>query len=244
MQPVRNLQRTGVVRILLRILPRVDDALQYAAAASLQLDVRRRPTRAVVHAVEGTGIRDVEEHLVEGGLAAPRARRVAVVIAGGELEDVGADVPAAQRARVPVPLHGRQLRVVVVVGVVGGAPEVLGDRIAEQQRVDGVALGVGFILVEGDQDEGVLGKVLVGEERFDEVAGPRAGDGDVGVMPVVGHVRGEEHVLGEAVVLEVSVELCEVLDDSKAVLVIRDGVVGHCSGVSVRQSVSGEQIGY
>lgn len=68
-------------------------------------------------------------------------------------------------------------------------------------------------------------EVLVCEEGGEEAVGPSAGDGDVGVVTVVGHVGGNEHPLRELVGGEVGVELGEVFDGGEAVLGFGDGVV-------------------
>lgn len=138
-----------------------------------------------------------------------------------KLEQVGTAVPAAQGGETPVSAQRGDDGVVGVEGVVGGALQVLGDGAAQQDGVDAVLLLVGGGLVEGDQDEGVLGEVVVLEEGGHEALQEVAGDGDVGVVGVVGHVGGDEQVLGETVVVQVLVEGGEVLD-----LTGTDGVVG------------------
>ncbi len=64
----------------------------------------------------------------------------------------------------PVGLDGGDLAVVVVEVVVGGADELLGHDIAEEDADDLVLLGVGRVLVEGDEHEGVVHETLVVEQ--------------------------------------------------------------------------------
>lgn len=138
-----------------------------------------------------------------------------------QVKQVSTAVPASQRRKTPVRAQRGDDRVMRVESVVGGTAEVLGDGVAEENAVDAVLLLVGGGLVEGDQDEGVLGEVVVLQERGHEAVEPLAGESDVGVVGVVGHVGGDEHVLGQTVVLEVLVESGEVLDLARA-----NGVVG------------------
>lgn len=142
-----------------------------------------------------------------------------------ELEDICADVPATEGVKVPVRFNSGDFRVVGIERRVCSAVEGSGDGVAEEHGVDFIRLGVCFVFVEGDEDEGVLHKFFVGEERGEEAVEPGTGDGDVGVVAVVGHVGGDEHPLRELVGREVGVELGEVFDDGQPVLALGDGVV-------------------
>ena len=140
---------------------------------------------------------------------------------GDQLEQVGATVPAAEGGQTPVGAQGGDDRVVGVEGVVNGTLQVVGDGTAEEDGVDAVLLLVRGDLVEGDEDQGVLAEVVVLQQGGDKAVEPGAGEGDVGIVGVVGHVGGNEHVLGETMVLQVLVEGSEVLD-----LTGTNGVVG------------------
>lgn len=90
----------------------------------------------------------------------------------------------------PVGLDGGDLGVVVVVVVVGGADEVLGDGVADEDGENPVLDGVGLVLIEGDEDKGVVHEALVIQERGEEGLQPDTGNGDRGVVTVGGHVGG------------------------------------------------------
>lgn len=143
---------------------------------------------------------------------------------GEEAEQVRAAVPSAQRGQAPVRGEGGDDGVVRVEGLVLLSAQVLGHRAAEEEAVDFVAELVGVVLVEGEEDEGVVGEVFVVEQLGEELVGPGAGEGDVGVVGVVGHVGRDEAVLREPVVLEVVVEGGEVLDLAQPRRVVGDGV--------------------
>jgi len=84
---------------------------------------------------------------------------------------------------------------------------------------------VGLVLVEGDEDEGVVHEALVFEERGKEGLQPFASDGDGGVVTVGGHVGGDEHPLGELVILKVGGEHGCVLDLGGSLGLSHDRVV-------------------
>lgn len=222
----RDLQLSAVHRLRLLILPLLPDLRQHAASVDLEVGVRHRLRRPRLR-VEDAGIAGVEVDVRERRHARPAAQLIVRVLSN-VAEDVGADVVAAEGVRVPVGLDGRDLRVVVVEVRVGGADEVGGDGVAEEDREGAVLLRVRAVLVEGDQDKSVLHEVLVGEERLEEGAQPDTG-GSVGadgsVVRVARHVRGDEQPLGQLVGLEVLVEEGEVLDLGETVGVVGDGVV-------------------
>ena len=76
----------------------------------------------------------------------------------------------------------------VVPVLVGGSDELVRDGIAEHQAENAVALGVGFALVEGDEDEGAAPEAgfFVVDQGLEEVAAPLSGDGDGGVVAIAG----------------------------------------------------------
>ena len=143
-----------------------------------------------------------------------------------EVVDVGADVPATESGKTPVGGDGGDLTVVVVELVVDGANEAFRDSVTEEHTEDVVGDGVGVVLVEGQQDQG-LGSVEVGvgQERLEKAGGPGTGSGDRGVVAVVGHVGSDEHPLGKSVGFQILVERSEVLDGAETLGVVGDGVV-------------------
>lgn len=112
-----------------------------------------------------------------------------------------------------------------VEGVIGGTLEVLWDGASEENAKEFVALGVGLVLIKGDEDQGLLHEVGVVEQRADPIALPLGGKGDVGVVRVVGHVGGNKGPLGEGVVGQILLEAGEVLDLAQTRAVVGDGVV-------------------
>lgn len=143
------------------------------------------------------------------------------------LEDVGTDIPTAEGWEVPVGLDGSEGRVVGVDVVIGGTDERLGEEIGDDDGLDTVGNGVGGILVEVDEEEGVVHEVLVGDEGLDEGVEPVSTVGETGVVSIVQHVGGDEDVLGELVVEEILAESLEILDDVEALLLLGVGVVEH-----------------
>lgn len=251
-QAVGELNGVLVVGGKLAVLPGVLDGGQDGAAreAAVQSQVGSRVLGVVAAAllVEDTGVRGVPEVAVGQLGGRPLAEAVAGLL-GNQVEDVGTDVPAAQGVEVPVGLNGGNLAVVVVEVVVGGAGEVLGEGVAEQDGENLVALGVGLVLIPGEQDEGVVHEVLVVEEGLEESAAPHASNADVGVVAVRSHVGGDEHPLGQLVLLEVLVELGaagvdhgQVLDLRQALLGVGD-TAGQDGGVVLADVVVGTGLG-
>lgn len=76
----------------------------------------------------------------------------------------------------------------VVVVVVGGADELLGDSVTKENAEDAVLDGVGLVLVEGEEDEGVVHEVGVVQEGGKELLQPDTGNGDGGVVTIRSHV--------------------------------------------------------
>lgn len=104
-----------------------------------------------------------------------------------EVENVGADIEAAESVQIPIGLHGADLGVVVVEVGVGCTNERVGHGITEHYCEDAIALGVGLGFVEGDEYKGATPEagVLVIDERLEEVAGPLASDCYGGIVAVV-----------------------------------------------------------
>lgn len=155
-----------------------------AGAGRLDVDVGSLVGGGLEVLVERAGVGAVEEDGRVGvGGGGPGADVVAGLLAD-EVEDVGADVEAAEGVKVPVGLDGGDLGVVVVVAVVLGAVEMLGDGVTEQDAEDAVALGVCLALVEGEQDKGTVPEagLLVVDERLEQVAAPLASGSDGGVV--------------------------------------------------------------
>ena len=80
----------------------------------------------------------------------------------------------------------------VVVVVVSSTDEMLRDGIAEKNAEDLVLVGVGLVLVEGNEHQGVVHEVLVLKQRSEEALQELTGNGDGGVVTVRGHVGGCE----------------------------------------------------
>lgn len=166
-----------------------------------------------------TGVGLVDEHVASVNIPVDVAG-----LLGNELEQVSTTVPATEGGEAPVCGEGSDDGVVGVEGVVGGSLQVLGDGAADEEAVHAVGDGVVAGLVEGDEHQGVLGEVLVLQERGDEVRKEVASNLDVAVMGVIGHVGGNEHVLGQTLPLQIFVEAGEVLDLARALIGVCDGV--------------------
>lgn len=187
-EAVGDLDLVLVVLGVLAALPQGADGRQNGAAAALDAGVGARVLGVDGGAVEDAVVALVPVHLGQGHGAAPGADLVAGGV-GHDLPHVGADVPAAEGVEAPVGADRGDLRVVVVEVGVGGADVLLGHGVAEQDADDAVLLGVGRVLVEGDQDEGVIHEALVVQQGLEEVASPGAGDGDRSVVGIRGWGR-------------------------------------------------------
>lgn len=86
-------------------------------------------------------------------------------LVGDDLENVGIAVPAAEGGETPVGGDGGDGTVVRVEGVICGALEMFGNDTAKENGEGLVGCGVGFDLVPGDEDEGVIHEVAVVQER-------------------------------------------------------------------------------
>lgn len=251
-QAVGELNGVLVVGGKLAVLPGVLDGGQDGAAreAAVESQVGSRVLGVVAATllVEDTGIRGVPEVAVGQLGGRPLAEAVASLL-GNQVEDVGTDIPAAQGVEAPVGFDGGDLTVVVVEVVVGGADKVLGEGVTEQDGENLVALGVGLVLIPGEEDKSVVHEVLVVEEGLEESTAPLASNTDVGVVTVRGHVGGDEHPLGQLVLLEVLVEHGaagvnhgQVLDLGQTLLVVGDAA-GQNGGVVLADVVVGTGLG-
>lgn len=200
----------------------LDDIKNAVASAALAGGSRVGPqglVGGVVTIRHGTGVGLVDVEVVVVNVPVHVAS-----LLSNELEEVGTAVPAAEGRKTPVSRQGGDNAVVGVEGVIGSTLQVLGDGTTNEEGVDTVGDGVVSRLVEGDQDEGILGEVLVLEERRNEALKELTGKGDVGVVSIVGHVGGNEHVLGDALVLKILLEGGEVLDLTRTNSVVGDGI--------------------
>ncbi len=204
MCPIRNLQG-ALIRTLQKLSqPRQLNSRQNRPPILRSQNIRHRLRRKLASRVENPRITSIERHLTErdGTRAAPLLDAIASLLAN-ELEDVSADVVAAEGMQIPVRFNGAQFRVVVVEAGVGGSFEMGRHGVAEEDGEDAVGERVACVLVEGDQDEGVGHEALVGEEGLEEAAEEVASYCYGGVVAVGGHVGRDEDPLGEFVVLEI-----------------------------------------
>jgi hypothetical protein len=186
---IRDLIAGGVVgRRAVLATPFLDNGGQNSPSRARRhkVNVRHWVRSGLELLIERSGVAAVVENL---RLVAGCISVVANVIPGllsDKVEDVGADVEAAQGVKVPVCFDGAELGVVVVPVLVGGSDEFLGNGIAEHYAEDAVALGVGLAFVEGDEDESAAPEAgfFVVDQGFKEVAAPFSGDGDRGVVPI------------------------------------------------------------
>jgi hypothetical protein len=117
---------------------------------------------------------------------------------------------------------GEGERTVIVVTAIRRPLELIWHSVTEQCAPDLVRNVVCLVLVERQQDEGVLQELLVAEEWGQEFLRPCSGESDVGVVAVVGHVGRDPHPLGQLVGFEVLVELGKVLDVGDTARVVLD----------------------
>jgi len=104
---------------------------------------------------------------------------------------------------------------VSVDSVISCADHIFGNGITEQDGHDTVRLGVGVVLVEGDQNQGALHEVGVLQERSQPALEKLASDGDGAVVGIISHVGRNERPLRKGVGCEILLEPCEVLDDTE-----------------------------
>lgn len=218
---IRN--RAGVVirrlHAAIELLDSIEDTLCAGAGA---LRLRNSPLRGVLRIVaigHRTRIRLVQVQVV--GVHLP----VSVTgLLGDKVKEVGSAVPATQRGKVPVRRQRSNNGVKRIEGVVLSPAEVVRNRAAKKEAEDLVSNLIRIGLVEREQNQSILREVLVLQQVMQKAVGPATGKGDVCVVSVVGHVRRDEHVLGQFLVLQIIVKGREVLDLSQARVILRNGV--------------------
>ena len=222
MQPIRNLHSRRVISLFLELPPRIHNLGQHRPATITGCRIGDGQ-RCRGLCIEKTRIRKVEEHRVKGRLL-PLPEPIARLSRDGR-KDIRANVPAAEGVQAPISFNGGDLGVVVVVVGVYGADEVLRDGVAEEDGHDVVLLRVGDVFVEGDEDEGVVHEVFVFHEWLEEAADPGSGDGDGGVVAVIGWMGGK-------------VSPCPVLGGGEVDLLLLGVMNIHCGRVFVWRSLS------
>lgn len=180
---------------------------------------RNGPSTGVLLGGQGAGVRAVQV-----GVGHVNVVVDVVDLVGNEGQQVGTAVPATEGGELPVGGERSNHGVVGVESAIGGSLEVVRDGATNQEGVDRVGVGVVATLIEGEHDKGVLHEVLVLEKVSEEVVRPSTAESDVGVVAVIGHVGGDERVLGETLVVQIIVEAAEVLDLAQTSGVIGDRV--------------------
>lgn len=215
--------RAGVVVRSAESTVRILDNIQNTMATRASpIRKRHRPLRRVLRVVANRQRARVSLVQIEVVSVDLPVRVTGLV--GNKAEEVSSAIPATQRGKTPVGGHGGDDGVVGVKGVVFSAAQVLGDGTAEQEGEDLVSDLVGIRFVEREHDQRVLGEVFVLQQVMEEAVGPATGESDVGVVGIVGHVRRDEHVLGEFLVVQVVIEGRKVLDLAEASVILGDGV--------------------
>lgn len=227
----------GSFTALVRFLDGVQNVTTARACTACQRD---RPVWRVFGVLvfrQGTGVGLVEVQTL--GLDLP----VGVAgLFGNPAEQVSTAVPAAEGGQTPVGGHGGNDGVVGVESIILGATEVLGDSAAKKEGVDLVSNLVSVVLIEGEHNQRVLGEVFILEQVRQETISPGPSKGDVGIMRIVGHVRGNEHMLGQLLVVQVIEEGGEVLDLAKTSVILSDRVE-HDQRVVLADVVTGISLG-
>ena len=148
-----------VIVVLLILLPLLLDSRESGAEITVRVHVWNRLHSETLR-VENTAIRVVEITVLQIWLGVPASDSITSVCSDIG-EDVGTYVPTSEGVETPISLDCRNFRVVVVVVGVGGSDKLLGHGIAEENAEHAVLDGVGFVLVESDQNHGVLHEVLI-----------------------------------------------------------------------------------
>jgi len=188
--------------------------------SAFSLGIRGGPDGEVQGVRQGAGVGAVEEEV--GGV---NNRVVILGCVSYGLEDVGVAVPAAEGGKTPVYRDRRDGGEVIVEGIIGSAMQRSWDSSSEKKGEDLVLRRIGFGLVKGDHDKGVVHEVAVVQQRLQEAARPGSSDGDCAVVTIIRHVGGDEHPLGKSLGLEVRLEGGEVLDEGKASGIRGDGFI-------------------
>lgn len=200
----------------------LDNVKNTVTSRALALDGRDRPIRLILGVVivrKGTGVGLVKVKVAGVDLPVDVAS-----LLSNQLEEVGTTIPASEGGKTPVSGQRGNDRVVSVEGVVSSALQVFGDGTTKQNAVDTVGGGVGARLIKGNEDQSILGEVFVLQQRGQEAVHPLTRNVDVAVVGIIGHVGGDEEVLGQAVVLQILVECGKVLDLARTNSVVGDRV--------------------
>ena len=122
-------------------------------------------------------------------------------------------VTTAERAEAPVSLYGGKGRVVCVVGRVDCPTRPVGNGTSEKHGEDAVVDGVGFGLIEGQEDQStVVVEVGIVEQGEEPIFDPAGGEVDGGVVAVVDHVGRHEHPLRQGGGVDIDGKVVEVAD--------------------------------
>lgn len=177
------------------------------------------PGTGVLVGGQGAGVRSVQV-----GVGHVNVVVDIVDLVSNEGQQVGTAVPATERWEIPIGGERSNHGVVGVESAVGGTLEMVGDGTTNQEGVHRVGVGVVATFIKGEHDKGILHEVLVLEKVAEEVIRPSTAESDVGVMAVIGHVGGDEGVLGQTAVVKIIVEAAKVLDLAQTSSIIGDGV--------------------
>jgi len=213
--------RANIARVVRAALARkcALDQRQNSTSVADSTGVGHWVSSVVGDRVERTWVRCVESETREGVpssvVGGPWLDGIAGLLAN-EVVDVGTDVPAAEGGEVPVGGYGGDLRVVGVEGGVGGSDQALGNSVTKEHGEHVVGDGVGVVLVEGQEDEGLGAvEVGVGQEGLEEGLGPGTSGGDRSVVSIVGHVGCNEHPLRQPGDSSVSILLLIIISVPK-----------------------------
>jgi len=217
MLSIRYLHNVAVVSTLLS-LPFLLDSRQNCPAIARRHQVRNWLRSPSAGSSKNTRIRGIEEIV-----GVPLADNVSRLLCN-EAEDIGTNIEAAQGVKTPVGLNSSDFRVVVVVVGISRSNELLGDRVTKEDGKDLVLDGVGLVLVKCDQNKGIVHEFLILEERIQECLEPNTRGGNGSVVAVRGHIGGDEHTLGQLVVLQLLEEHGGVLDVAEAIGLVGDGI--------------------
>jgi hypothetical protein len=168
---------------------------------------------------------------------------------GNKVVDVGSNIPSSQSVQIPVGLNGGKVGVVGVNIVISGTDQRLWEDIRENDTHNSVGDGVGAILIEVNDKEGLVHEKLVIQQRRNECKQPIGTIRDSSIMSIVKHVGGDEDVLGKVIVGKVILESNKVLEDIHALLlfgvrieqnrriVLADVVVGAGTRVDILETL-------
>jgi len=176
-----------VVQSLSRFSPGADDVAENAAGDALAVGYRSGPRWDPEGVGHWTGIRGVEVEVcgVDDGV-------LVAGFVGDYFEDVGVAIPATERWESPVHGNGGDHAIMVVEGAVHSPLQRSRNSASEKDGEDVVVIGVCLILVEGQDDEGIVHEVAVAQERGKKGPCPIRSEINGCIVTIVGHVRGDE----------------------------------------------------